>query len=81
MSEQTGIHAEEWSGWQSAVCDDLVRNVNQKICERRRFTISKLSCEFLQISCTVLYEMITVGLSQILRKMGSENADGCVQNA
>jgi hypothetical protein len=34
----------------------------QKICERRRFTISEHSCEFPQISYTVLYEIITVGL-------------------
>jgi hypothetical protein len=42
-----------------------VKNINivdQKICERRRVTISELSCEFLQISRTVLYEIITVRL-------------------
>jgi hypothetical protein len=31
--------------WPSVVSDDLVRSVDQKICERRRFTISELSCE------------------------------------
>jgi hypothetical protein len=42
------------------VSDDLVQSVDQKICERRLFTISELLCEFLQISCTVLYKIITV---------------------
>jgi hypothetical protein len=49
-------------GQPSVVSDDLVQSVDQKICERRRFTISELSCEFSQTSCTVLYEIITVRL-------------------
>jgi hypothetical protein len=43
------------------VHDDLVQSVDQKICERWRFTISELSCEFPQISCTVLYEISQIG--------------------
>jgi hypothetical protein len=61
------------------VSDDLIQSVDQKICERRRFTIVELSCEFPQISSTLLYEIITV--SVVLHKMDSENADGCAQNA
>jgi hypothetical protein len=41
------------------VIDDLVQSVDQKICERQRFTISELSCEFPRNSRTVLYEIIT----------------------
>jgi hypothetical protein len=41
-------------GWPSEVSDDLVQS------ERRRFTISEFSCDFPQISLTVLYEIITV---------------------
>jgi hypothetical protein len=52
------IHDEERSGRPSVVSDDLVRSVDQKICERRRFTISELLCEFPHISRTVLYEII-----------------------
>jgi hypothetical protein len=50
-------------GWPFVVSDDLVQSVAQKICERRRFTISEFSCEFPQISRTVLYEIIiaTIG--------------------
>jgi hypothetical protein len=44
------------------VSDDLVQSFGQTICERQHFTISELSCEFPQISCTGLYEIITVML-------------------
>jgi hypothetical protein len=54
---RTIVHSEEQSGRPSVVSDDLVQSVDQKIYERRRF--KELSCEFLQISCTVLYEIIT----------------------
>jgi hypothetical protein len=41
------------------VSDDLDQSVDQKVCERRLFTIPKLSCEFPDISRTALYEIIT----------------------
>jgi hypothetical protein len=41
------------------VSDDLVQNVDPKISERQHLTISKFLYEFLQISCTVLYKIIT----------------------
>jgi transposase len=53
---RTNVHDEERSGRPSVVSDD------QKICERRRFTISELLCEFAQISRTVFYEIIIVRL-------------------
>jgi hypothetical protein len=43
-------------GRPSIMSDDIFES------ERRRFTISELSCEFTQISRTVLYEIITVRL-------------------
>jgi hypothetical protein len=55
----TDVHNEERSDWLSLVRDELVQSVDQKICERRRFTISKVSNEFPQISRTFLYEMIS----------------------
>jgi hypothetical protein len=36
----------------------LVKSVDQKICERQRFTICELLCTFSQISRTLLYEII-----------------------
>jgi hypothetical protein len=51
---RTNVHVEEQSGRASEVSDDFVQSVDQKLCESRRFTISELSCEFPQISSTVL---------------------------
>jgi hypothetical protein len=46
----------EVDGRPSVMSDD------KKNCERKRFTISEISCEFPQFSNTVLYEIITVSL-------------------
>jgi hypothetical protein len=46
-----------------AMSDDLVQSVGQKICERQRFIISEVSCEFPKIAHTVLYKIITIRLS------------------
>jgi hypothetical protein len=54
------VHSGERSSRPPVVSDDLVQNVGQIICDRRRFTISELSCEFPQISHTVLYGIIRV---------------------
>jgi hypothetical protein len=50
---RTNFHHEERSGRPSVV-SDLIASVDQKSCERRRFTISEIS------SRTVLYEIIMV---------------------
>jgi hypothetical protein len=50
------IHDEERSSRPSVVSDDTARS------ERRHFTISELSCEFLKISSCLLYEIITYRL-------------------
>jgi hypothetical protein len=59
MSEKD-IHVEERSGRPSVVSDDLVRNVDQIICERRRFTVSEHACKFSQISCAVFCRAIII---------------------
>jgi hypothetical protein len=56
----TNVHNEEQMGQPSIVNNNLVQSVNQKICERRHFTISELSCQCPQISHTLLYEIIIV---------------------
>jgi hypothetical protein len=38
----------------------LFKALKQNICERQCFTVSELLCELPQMSCTVLYEIITV---------------------
>jgi hypothetical protein len=50
---RTNVHDEERSGWSSVVSGDLVQGIEEKICERQRFTILELSSEFPQISPTV----------------------------
>jgi hypothetical protein len=52
---RTNVHDEERNG-QLAICSD------QQMCERWRFTISELSCEYPLASRTVLYEIITTRL-------------------
>jgi oligoribonuclease (3'-5' exoribonuclease) len=60
MDEEMFTMKCEVIGRPSIVSDDFVQGVDQKICGRRRFTISELSCEFPQISRIVLYKIITV---------------------
>jgi hypothetical protein len=62
MGEQMFTTTSEVFSRQSVVSDDLVQSVDQKIGERLRFSTSELSCEFPQIVCTVLYEIIIVRL-------------------
>jgi hypothetical protein len=57
MGGRANVHDEERSGRPSEI-----QSVDQIICERRRFRISEISCEFPQISRTVLYKIITVRL-------------------
>jgi hypothetical protein len=48
MDEQMFTMKSEMVGRPSVVSDDVVQSVDQKSCERRRFTIPELSCDFLQ---------------------------------
>ena len=54
------VHDEAWGGRPSLVNDDLVRKVNERVCDDRRYTISDLSLHFPQISRTLLYDMSVV---------------------
>jgi hypothetical protein len=62
MGEQMFMMKSEMVGRPSVVSDDFVEKGDQKIGERWRFTITELSCEFPEISHTVLYEIITIRL-------------------
>jgi len=55
------VHDEALSGCPSLVNDDLVRKVNKRVRDDRRFTISDLSLDFPQISRTLLYNIINSG--------------------
>ena len=51
------VHDEARSGRPSLVNDDLVRKVNERVRDDRRFTISDLSLHFPQISRILLYDV------------------------
>jgi hypothetical protein len=57
---RTNVHDEERSCRPSVVSDDIVLSVDKIISKRRRFTISRVSCEFPQILPPVFYEVFTV---------------------
>jgi len=52
MRREVGVHP-------SLVNDDLVRKVNESVCDNRRFTISDLSLHIPQISRTLLYDIVS----------------------
>ena len=56
------MHDEVRSGSPSLVNDDLVRKVNERVCDDRCFTISDLSLHFSQISRTLLYDIFSSNL-------------------
>ena len=53
------VHDEVRSGRPSLVNDDLVRKVNERERDDRRFTISDLSMHFPQISRTLFYDIVS----------------------
>jgi len=53
------VHDEARSGRRSLVNADLVRKVNERVRDDRRFTISDLSLHFPQISRTLLYDIVS----------------------
>jgi len=55
------VYDEALSGHPSLVNDDLVRKVNERVSDDRRFTVSDLSLHFLQISRTLLYDIVSSG--------------------
>jgi len=55
------VHDEARSGCPSLVNDYLVRKVNERVRDDRRFTISDLSLHFPQISRTLLYDIVSTG--------------------
>ena len=55
------VHDEARSVRPSLVNDDLVRKVNERVHDDRRFTITDLSLHFPQISRTLLYDTVSSG--------------------
>jgi len=59
--ERQNVHDEARSGRPSLVSDDLVRKVNERVRDDRRFRISDLSLHFPQISRTLLCDIVSSG--------------------
>jgi len=55
------VHDEARIGRPSLVNDDLVREVNERVLDDRRFTISDLSLHFPQISRAIIYNIGSSG--------------------
>ena len=55
------VHDEARSGRPSMLNDDLVRKVNERVRDDRRFTISDRSLHFPQISRTLRYDIVSSG--------------------
>jgi len=55
------VHDEARSGRPSLMNDDLVRKVNERVHDNRRFTIFYLSLHLPQISRTLLYNIVSSG--------------------
>jgi len=58
------VHDEARSGRPSFVNDDLVRKVNERVGDDRRFAISDLSLHFPQISRNPLYDIVSSHLGR-----------------
>ena len=63
---QENVHDEVRSGRPSLVNDDLVRKVNERVRDDRRFTISDLSLHFPQISRALLHDIVSSHLCRRL---------------
>ncbi|PNF32050.1 hypothetical protein B7P43_G05731 [Cryptotermes secundus] len=61
------VHDEKRSGWPSIITDDLVELVRERIMENHRVTIAEFSSHILQISRSLLHEIVTEHL--LFRKL------------
>jgi len=55
------VHDEARSGRPTLMNDDLVRTVDERVRDDRRFTVSDLSLHFAHISRTLLYDTVSSG--------------------
>jgi hypothetical protein len=81
------VHDEARSGRPPLVNDDLVRKVNERVRDDRCFTISDLSLHFLEISKTLLNDIVSSRLgyqAAAFYKEGIQNLvpryDKCLNN-
>ncbi|GBM09681.1 hypothetical protein AVEN_186394-1 [Araneus ventricosus] len=60
---RTNVHDGERSEQSSVITEDLVQKVVGNVLKKRRFTISSLPNEYLQVSRSVLYGIVTENLN------------------
>jgi hypothetical protein len=70
------VHDDPWSGQPPVVNEDLVRAVEKKIQENRRFTISSLCLHFPQISRSLLHEIVSDKLRGLHHKRHHSTIQG-----
>ena len=70
------VHDEARSGRPSLVNDDLVRKVNERVSDDRRFTVSDLSLHFPRISRNLFYDIVS---SHLGRRRPHSMRSICVQ--
>jgi len=78
------LNDEARSGRPSLVNDDLVRKVNERVRDDRRFTIFYLSLHFSQTSRNLLYDIVSSHLAAAFYKEGTQKLvpryDKCLNN-
>jgi len=67
------------SGQPPVVNEDLVCAVKEKIRENRRFTITSLSLHFPQISRSLIHDIVSDKLKEIVCTLGAEDTYGRTQ--
>jgi hypothetical protein len=78
---RTNIHDEEWSGRSSVVIDDHAQIVDKKIVKDGALQFQNFLLNFHKLHWLFSMRLSHSRVSQILRKMASENAHGWAQNA
>ena len=75
--QRENVHDDPRSGWPSVVNEDLVRAVEEKIWDNRRFTIMPLSLHFPQISPSLLHKIVSEFKEAITTSFASQAASLC----
>jgi hypothetical protein len=78
---RTNAHDEERNGWPSVVSDILFKMLTKKFVKDSASQFQNFRVNFHTFHALFSTRLSQARLSQVLRKMVSENAHGCAQNA
>jgi transposase len=76
---RTNVHDNDRSGRPSLVTADLLDQVNEKIRENRRFTMSELSKHFPHISRSLLHEIVKTTVHHWVKTLAADFFDEGIQ--